>query len=95
VQAAHELEHAARRRHAAPHLERYVEAHGPDDQGLDVVVDALRCARTSVAPAALTFAAAAVTPLDAAPLANTTAASAATGAPPSIREGGAPPAVVG
>jgi hypothetical protein len=95
VQAAHELEHAARRRHAAPVSSRYVEAHHHDHPGLDVVVDALRCARTSVAPAALTFAAAAVTPLDAAPLANTTAASAATGAPPSIREGGAPPAVVG
>ena len=65
-----DLEHAARRRHAAPHLKRYVDAHGHDDQGLDVVVDALRSARTRVVPAALCLDAAAGTPLDAASLAR-------------------------
>jgi len=65
-----EREHAARRRHAAPPLEQYLEAHDLDDQGLDVVVDALRSARTRVAPAALSLAAAAVTPLDAASFAR-------------------------
>lgn len=41
-----------------------------DDQDLDLVVHALRSARTRVAPAALSLAAAAVTPLDDAPLAR-------------------------
>jgi len=60
--------------HAAPFLKRYVEDHDHDDQVLDIVVDALRSARTKVAPPALSSAAAGVTPFDAAPLASAPAA---------------------
>jgi hypothetical protein len=57
----HDREHAAPRRHAAPHLQTCIEARD-SDEGLDAVVDARRSARPRVAPAAPTSTAAAVTP---------------------------------